>query len=44
MKFEKFETPYEKDIGGGVAVMVKAARPNQSGLIEAKVEAWLAAA
>ncbi|MFP5260878.1 MAG: hypothetical protein ACLGJB_03100 [Blastocatellia bacterium] len=40
MKFEKFEKPYERDIGGGVAVMVKAARPNQSGLIEAKVEAW----
>jgi hypothetical protein len=40
MKFEKFDKPYERDVGGGVSVMVKAGRPNQSGLVEAKVEAW----
>ena len=40
MGFEKFPNAYERDVGGGMSVMVKAARPNQSGLVEAKVEAW----
>lgn len=40
MKFEKFDKQYERDVGGGVSVIVTEGRLNQSGLVEAKVQAW----
>ncbi|MFL6278387.1 MAG: hypothetical protein ACJ74G_24645 [Blastocatellia bacterium] len=40
MRFEKFSAPIERDIGGGVSLIVNEARLNQSGLVEARVELW----
>jgi hypothetical protein len=40
VKYEKFSTPIERNIGGGVSLIVNEGRLNQSGLAEAKVELW----
>jgi hypothetical protein len=40
MKFEKFQTAIKRDVGGNVDIIVNEGRLNQSGLVEAKIEAW----
>jgi hypothetical protein len=40
MRFIKLTQPFERDIGGSVTMVVNEIRQNQTGLVEAKVEAW----